>query len=195
MIDFTPIREEELTIADLAVGLGAAELRVLTNEMVDLMSGLIAESRDEDVVLVPVDPDAHDDYAGSDKEVGLSWTLGHVIVHATASAEEQAFLGTELARGVSRRPGRSRTEVPWETVTTIAQCRQRLEESRRMRLAMLDVWPDEPYLENYHRRKRDLYINGAAQFLQGLAHDDSHVGQIAEIVRQGKMARMERETA
>ena len=51
----------------------------------------------------------------------------------------------DLARGVAFH-GRSRSEVPWETVTTIAQCRARLEESRRMRLASLDMWPDQPYL-------------------------------------------------
>lgn len=189
MIDFDPLRNEEVTIADLAEGLGADELRVLTNEMIDLMSELIADCTDEDVVFVPEDPDAHDTYAESDEEVAISWTLGHVIVHTTASAEESAFLGTELARGVPRRGGRSRTEVPWETVTTIAQCRQRLAESRRMRLAMLDVWPDKPYLDNYHRRKRDLYINGSAQFLLGLLHDDNHVGQIENIVEQAKRAR------
>jgi hypothetical protein len=45
-------------------------------------------------------------------ELALPWTLGHVIVHITASAEESAFLAAELARGVHRRTGRSRFEVP-----------------------------------------------------------------------------------
>jgi hypothetical protein len=186
MIDFTPLRKGEVSIADLAVGLGAEDLRELTNEMLDLMNSMIEGCTDEDVVFVPDDPHAHDEWAETAEEVDISWTLGHVIVHTTASAEEAAFLGAELARGVPRRGGRSRSEVPWQTVTTMAQVRHRLEESRRMRLATLDVWPDEPYLDNFHRRKRDLYINGAAQFLLGLLHDDSHLEQIAQIVQQAK---------
>ena len=45
-------------------------------------------------------------------------------------------------------------------------------------------WPDKPHLNNTHRRKRDLYINPVAQFLLGLLHDDSHLGQIENIVKQ-----------
>jgi hypothetical protein len=194
MIDFTPLRKGEVSIADLAVGLGAADLRELTNEMVDLMSGMIEGCTDEDVVFVPDDPDAHDEWAETAEEVGISWTLGHVIVHTTASAEEAAFLAAELARGVKWRGGRSRSEVAWQTVTTIEQCRMRLAESRRMRLATLDVWPDDPYLDNFHRRKRDLYINAAAQFSLGLLHDDSHLEQIAHIVQQAKLARLAKES-
>ncbi len=59
-------------------------------------------------------------------EVGLAWTLGHVIVHLTASAEEAAFLGAELARGVEPH-GRSRYEVPWRTLVTIEGARARLQ--------------------------------------------------------------------
>ncbi len=186
MIDFTPIRNEQLTIADLAVGLDVDDLRALTNEMVDLMSSMIAGCSDEDVLFEPLDPDAYDEWAGSEDEIGISWTLGHVIVHTTASAEEAAFLAAEMARGVPRRGGRSRSEVAWQSVTTIAQVRHRLEESRRMRLASLDIWPDEPHMENTHRRKRDLTIDPVAQFLLGLQHDDSHLGQIEDIVRQAK---------
>jgi hypothetical protein len=58
-------------------------------------------------------------------------TLAHVIVHTTASAEESRLSGGRDARGVPNH-GRSRYEVPWQSVTTIDQCRHRLEESRRM---------------------------------------------------------------
>jgi len=190
MIDFTPVREERATITDLAEGLNKEDLRALTNEMLDVMSAMVADCVDADVVLVPDDPDAYDSYAANEDEIGLSWTLGHVIVHTTASAEEAAFLAAELARGVKRRGSRARTEVPWKTVTTIAQVHHRLAESRRMRLASLDMWPDEPYLENTYKRKRDLSINAVGQFLLGLQHDDSHVQQIAKIVAQGKAARL-----
>ena len=120
----------------------------------------------------------------------MAWTLGHVIVHATASAEECAFLAAEVARGVIDRGGRSRYEAPWLSVTTGAQCRERLEESRRMRLACLDAWPDAPHMEAAYRFRPDGPVfSAAALFVYGLFHDDSHLGQIAEIVRQAKVAR------
>ena len=117
-------------------------------------------------------------------EQRVGWTLGHAIVHATATAEDTAFLAAELARGIEFH-GRSRYEMPWQNMTTIAQCRQRLEESRRMRLASLELWPDEPHLET--KRRLDFLdddVDSRAQFLLGLAHDQVHLGQITEIVRQ-----------
>ena len=100
----------------------------------------------------------------------MAWTLAHVIVHLTASAEEKAFLAAEMARGV-RLHGRSRYEVPWQTVMTIAQCRQRLAECRRMCLASLDMWPDDPCLLNkkmpwpgYPR------VDARGYFILGLSH-------------------------
>lgn len=189
MIDFRPLNEEKVTIAELSAGLGKEDLRDLTNEMLDTVDVLIAGCVDADVVFVPEDPDAHDPYAAVEEEVGLSWTLGHVLVHITASAEEAAFLAAELARGVPRRGGRARTEVPWQTVRTMDQVHHRLKESRRMRLASLDVWPDEPYLDNTYMRKKGLYINAVAQFLFGLVHDSKHIDQIADIVGQAKAAR------
>src|SRR5690349_16942950 len=98
------------------------DLRRLTETMITAMEEAIAGCRDADVIFVPDDPQANDTFASDPSLVGLSWTLGHVIVHTTASAEEAAFAAAELARGVER-PGRTRYETPWETVTTIAQCR------------------------------------------------------------------------
>lgn len=190
MLDFTPVRTNEMTIDQLTAGLSPDDLRRLTNEMVDRMLALIAACTDADVVFVPVDPEAHDSYASDEAEVALAWTLGHVIVHTTASAEESAALATGLARGVRGRRLRSRYEVDWETVTTIAQCRARLEESRRMRLASLDMWPDEPHLENRYQPWPGVgEINAVGRFALGLKHDDDHLAQIAEIVRQARAAR------
>jgi hypothetical protein len=122
--------------------------------------------------------------------VKLAWTLGHVIVHVTASSEESAAIAAELARGVPHRGGRSRSEVPWETVRTVAGCRARLEESRRMRLASLDMWPDRADLSNgYAWREGMDPFNAPAQFSLGLLHDDNHLDQIREIVRQAAAAR------
>lgn len=189
MLDFTPVRERTTTLHQLTADLTRDELRRLTDEMIDTVLSLIAECTDADVVFMPHDPHAHDASAASSAEVGEAWTLGHVIVHTTAGSEESAWTAAELARGVEFH-GRSRYEVPWETVTTIAQCRQRLEESRRMRRASLDLWPDEPHLENTLTLP---FLEGPlgpnARFALGLMHDESHLEQIAEIVRQAKAAR------
>ena len=186
MLDFQAVREGKMTIGDLTRDLTQDDLRALTNEMVDTMLGLIADASDADVIFTPSDPGADDPYAADDAERNISWTLGHVIVHTTASAEESAFLAAEMARGVENH-GRSRSEIPWETVTTIAQCRDRLEESRRMRLASLALWPTEPYLDlTYQPWPTAPEINAVGRFVLGFWHDSDHLGQIAECVRQAK---------
>lgn len=189
LLDFTPVREKEIDFSQLVADLTADDLRELTNDMVDTMLHLIADCVDEDVPFVPVDPDANDAYAADDAEKNIAWTLGHVIVHTTATSEETAVIAAELARGVEFH-GRSRSESGWQTVTTIQQCRQRLEESRRMRLASLEMWPDQPHLNNTYT-PFDLVgeVNAIGYFVFGLSHDDSHLGQITEIVRQARVAR------
>lgn len=189
MIDFTPHRKREKTLGELVADYTVDDLRDLTNAMIDRQLALIADCTDEDVVFVPEDPAAEDKYAASEADANLAWTLGHVIVHVTASSEEKAFLAAEQARGVDRE-GRSRYETPWETVTTIAQVRARLEESRRMRLASLDIWPDEPNLDltiTYRYLRGPM--NAIARYCMGLLHDDDHLEQIAEIVRQAHAVR------
>ena len=108
-------------------------------------------------------------------------------MHVTASAEESGALAAELARGVEYH-GRSRYEVPWRQMTRIAQCRARLEESRRMRLASLGMWPDEPDLKNTSRSHAGE-VNAVGRFVLGLKHDADHLAQIAEVVRQAAIAR------
>jgi alkanesulfonate monooxygenase SsuD/methylene tetrahydromethanopterin reductase-like flavin-dependent oxidoreductase (luciferase family) len=130
MLDFQSVRNKEITYEALFEDLRRDDLRDLTNEMVDRMLSLIAGCADADVTFEPVDPEADDPYAESPEDVTLAWNLGHVIVHFTASAEESAALAAELARGVENH-GRSRYEVPWQGMTTMAMCQQRLEESRR----------------------------------------------------------------
>ena len=191
MLDFQAMREKRMTLAELATGLTSDDLANLTNEMVDTMLGLIVDCIDADVTFVPQDPEADDPHAATEQEIKMAWTLGHVIVHTTASAEESAFLAAEMARGVQMH-GRSRYETPWPTVTTLDQCRRRLEESRRMRLASLDLWPDEPHLDSrYEAWPTGPQVNAIGRFVLGLAHDDSHIGQIAEIVRQARSAHAE----
>jgi len=186
MLNFTPVRNREVDIGELTADLAVEDLRQLTNEMVNAQLALLAACTDEYVVFVPNDPEAGDPYAADAEDVDLAWTLGHVIVHVTASSDESAYLAVELARGAPYRGGRSRAEVPWETVTTIEGCRQRLEESRRMRLASLDMWPDQPDLENTFTGRNGKEYNAVVRFAFGLFHDDNHLAQIAEIVRQAK---------
>ena len=191
MLDFTPVRQKEMTMMQLTAGLTPADLRRLTDEMVDAMLNLIADATDADVVFVPVDPQAKDDAAATSEELNMPWTLGHVIVHTTASAEEYAFIAAELARGVEWH-GRSRYETPWQTIHTATQCRRRLEESRRMRHSLLNAWPDEPHLDVLFTLNFPgaALVNAIARFVGGLSHDDSHLGQIADIMRQARAARV-----
>jgi len=191
MLDFTPIRTKEMSYQQLTATLTGEDLRRLTNEMVDAQLNLIADCNDADVVFVPQDPEAHDPYAEDESNLDLAWTLGHLIVHVTASSEEAAFLAAELARGVPHREGRSRYEVYWETVTTIQECRDRLEESRRMRFAALDIWPDDPHLDNSYDSPRGIKVGPIIRFVFGLSHDDSHLEQIKETVRQAKATHKE----
>ncbi|MFO7633747.1 MAG: DinB family protein [Caldilinea sp.] len=190
MLDFESVREKRISLAELCTGQTVDDLRVLTNEMIDAIQTLIAGCNDEDVVFQPVDPKADDPFSASAEETSVAWTLGHVIVHTTASAEESAFLAAEMARGVQNH-GRSRYETPWEGITSIAQCHERVEESRRIRLASLDLWPDRPHLElTYAPWSSVGEINCVARFVLGLFHDNDHLGQIAEIVRQAAAQRM-----
>jgi len=189
MLDFGPVRRGEKTSQDLASELTRDDLARLTEEMCDLQLEAIADAVDEDVVFVPDDPDADDTYAARPEDVKLSWTLGHVVVHTTASSEESAALALTQARGLPVE-GRSRYEVPWPEARTAAYLRDRIEESRRMRLAMLAAWPDEPHLDNFYSPYEGRPpFNALGRFLSGLSHDDSHLEQIRKIMGQARARR------
>ena len=86
MLDFTSVRERKLSFVEVTNGLTKTDLYTLTNEMIDTMLHIIADAVDEDVVFVPQDPNANDTF-GIAEEADLAWTLGHVVVHATASSD------------------------------------------------------------------------------------------------------------
>lgn len=190
MLDFNRVRNKEMTIGELAAGLTVADLHRHTDDMVDTVLDLIQEAVDADVDFQPVDPGANDTFATNPDEVNIAWTLGHVMVHSTASSEEAAALATELARGVEIL-GRSRYETPWQGVHTVAQLHARLAESRRMRHAFLSAWPDVPdlTLTFTYQRPGAVPVNAVGRFIYGLSHEDSHLEQIREIMRQAKVAR------
>lgn len=190
MLDFRAVHDKEITFKELTRALTLDDLRRLTNEMIDAELELIRNCTDDDVTFVPQDPEANDPYAQDSGETAVAWTLGHVIVHGTASSEEAAFLAAEMARGVELH-GRSRYETPWQSVSTIAQCRQRLAESRRIRLVSLDLWPDAPHMEIFFQWSADKpSYNAVGRFVLGLRHEDSHLAQIAVIVRQAQVERV-----
>ena len=186
MLDFEAVRDGSKSLDELTNLLTWDDLRDLTNEMINSQLRIISKAEDEDITFIPVDPDAYDPFAESESEIDMPWTLGHIIVHVTASSEESAFLSAELARGVRWRGGRSRYEVPWQRIKTVSQCRNRLEESRRIRLACLDVWPNPPDLNNTYQTTEGVKVSAILQFIYGLYHEYSHIDQIKEILKQAK---------
>jgi hypothetical protein len=188
MLDFSSVKNGSASFADVAAGLTKADLYQVTDEMIDIMQKIVVDATDADVVFVPQDPNANDTF-GKSEDKDLAWTLGHVVVHATASSEESAALALILARGLEVE-GRSRYETPWESVTTAAQVHQRLEESRRMRKAMLDAWPEKPHFEVTTTPFPQVGpLNAIGRFILGLFHDADHIEQLKEIMRQAHEVR------
>ena len=186
-IDFTPVEQGELTLIELAETLTLDDLRDATNESIDTLLGFLDGLHDEHVTFDPVDPDADDPYAVSGEEK-IGWSLAHLVAHVTASSEEGAAMSSQLARGV-RVKLRNRYETPWREITTVVQCVQRLEESRRMRLAFLETWPDEPHLDVYRKISREYEakhgkLNAPASFIKGLHHEVGHYEQFRKVRQQ-----------
>lgn len=158
----------------------------LTNQLIDDVKKMLRRCVDADVTFVPVDPLANDPAATEEDEAAIAWTLGHIIVHMTASSEESAALAAELARGVAYH-GRSRSEVPWTTITTVAQCHARIEESRRMRLASLSMWPDSPHMpDGESPTEGTKEVGPVSRFLGGLRHDANHLDQLRDVIAQAR---------
>jgi DinB family protein len=190
MRDFTPVNTYAVPMARFIEAWNPTpdELARLTDASIDRFLALLAAADDAAVVFVPDDPDADDGAAGDPAERGLAWTIAHNIVHATASGEEYAAVAADLARGVDFH-GRPRFETPWRAVTSVEQCRQRLEESRRIRKASLLMWPDRPDLRRgYAPWRQSGWVNAQGIFVWGLAHDQSHHAQIARILGQARAA-------
>src|SRR5258706_3996900 len=131
MLDFAAFRSGKVSIAELAEDVTYSDLRELTDEMVKAMLTVLFEATNEVLRFVPTDPQATDsDHKMTEEKWG--WTLARVVAHTTASAEEATAQALTLARGVTV-TGRSRSEVPWQTLNTVEQLRARLKESYRMR--------------------------------------------------------------
>src|SRR6266498_3107794 len=111
MLEFQFVREKKISLQDLVKNLTKDDLHRELNEMYDEILRLTADCTDAVVIFEPGDEKADDPYAVHGEEI-IAWTLGHVIMHLTASMEESAAIASELARGVEFH-GRSRWEVPW----------------------------------------------------------------------------------
>jgi hypothetical protein len=193
IVDFTPVNDGGIKLADFAQQFSVADLRAATNASVDAWVDVVNDLTDAQVAFEPNDPNAHDTAAKAGEE-NIGWSVAHLVLHVTASCEEWATFSSILARGIPYpAEPRLRYEPEWKTFTTMAQCLQRLEESRRMRLAYLDAWPDEPNLtvkreisERFVERIGE--VNALTAYLVGLKHEVDHFEQVREAARQAREA-------
>jgi hypothetical protein len=177
-VDFPAVIERRKSLPEQTAGITLDDIRTMTAELYDQLDATAAGLTDEQIRFVTEDPE-------QDEEPG--WNFAHVILHITASAEEGMALGSALARGAEV-TGRSRYEPDWETVTTAAQIAQRLAESRRLALAFLETWPDEPHLDNTYEHDFFGPMTAISHSTLGLLHGKGQMPQVEEIVRQAKAA-------
>lgn len=193
LVDFSPVRNNEITLYDFAARYTADELRAVTDAYFDAVFDLIEQATDEQIAFIPYDPEANDPYARPGEE-HVGWSLGHLIAHVTASLEEDATYSSILARGLPYpREPRLRYETAWQAIATRQAALQRLEESRRICLSYLAAWPDTPFLDVF-RGLSDRFVarfgpqNAPAAYMMGLMHFDDHMAQFREVHRQARTA-------
>ncbi len=193
LIDFSPVDRHEMQLLEFSKSYSVADLKAATHASIDLIVDIIKDMSDAQMTFLPYDPDADDPHAIEGEEK-IGWSLAHLVVHVTASAEEGAAFSSVLARGIPYpKEPRLRYETNWHTVTSTAQTLQRLEESRRIRLAYLDTWPDAPHLDVFRQASEQSiekfgYINAPASFLGSLKHEAGHYDQFREVARQAREA-------
>jgi hypothetical protein len=191
LIDFSPIERKEKTWLEFVAPLTVDDLRAATNASLDTILSIIQDLNDEQITFLPYDPEANDPHAMPGEE-HIGWSIAHLVVHVTASSEEAAAISSNVARGIPYpREPRLRYETPWRDLTTKAQVLHRIAESRRMRLAYLDTWPDDPHLNVYRVTSPESiarwgHMNALAAFLYGLKHEVGHHDQFREVARQAR---------
>jgi uncharacterized damage-inducible protein DinB len=191
--DFAPVENHEMTLLQFSQNFTVEDLRAATNESIDTLLKIVSGLNDDQVAFLPYDPEANDPYAKPGEEK-IGWSIAHLVVHVTASSEEWATYSSFLARGIPYpAEPRLRHETEWKTVTTTAQCIQRLEESRRIRLSYFNAWPDQPDLETKREMsprfiERNGQVNASACVLYGLKHELGHYAQFREVARQARVA-------
>lgn len=189
-VDFTPVKNKEVSLLEFSKQFSINDLKAMTNTSIDTLLAIIGDATDAELTFIPEDPHAHDPYAPAEEQ-HKGWNLAHLVLHVTASSEEGAAFSSILARGIAV-GGRLRYEADWQTYTTREQVLQRLEESRRIRLAYLDTWPDEPHLDVYRQFPDDgkvrSPVNAKAAFLSSLWHEIGHYEQFRDAAHQARQA-------
>jgi hypothetical protein len=176
-LDPAAIFSGQQSYTDALRDVGYSDLYIYTEEIYNEIAAIIANANDAAVTFVPRDPASQE----GDEQ---GWTLGHVIAHLTATSEEAASAAVMMARGVNLEQ-RLRYEVPWETITSAEQVRERVKESQRMCRALLDAWPQAPHLEVTWALIPQLGpMNPIGRYVLGLFHAQSHLEQLREIMRQ-----------
>lgn len=189
VIDFSPL--SGVITREFSDKFTLADLRAAVTSYYDFIRDLLNDLNDAQVLFEPLDEGADDPYAVKSEDRKIGWSIAHLVLHVTASLEESASVGSMLARGVSMDKTRYRYEPDWRSVTDKATVLARLAESRRMCLAYLDTWPDEPHLDNLRVFDADHYlakaqINAVGATLGGLRHMNSHVEQLKRVAEQAK---------
>ncbi len=193
LIDFSPVEIKELTLYEFAQKFSRDDFRHLTNASLNTMLEIIGDGDDAQLTFIPDDPDA-DDPLAPPEEQHLGWSVAHLVAHVTASCEEWATYSSILARGIGYpREPRLRYETDWHRLKTREKVLQRIEESRRMRLACLDLWADEPHLDSFRETseqfvERNGAINAKSAFLFGLRHEQGHMEQFRETANKAREA-------
>lgn len=186
-INYAPVRKGEMKILEFSRRYTLIDLRAEVHALYNAVEDIIKDMTDAQVTYLPYDPDANDPHAIPGEE-HIGWSLAHLVLHVTASTEEGAAFSSLLARGIPA-GGRLRYEPDWKDFTRHEQVIRRLQESRRIVLAYLDAWPNQPQFDVL----RDLsprYIekfgqmNATATILFSLMHMDEHVAQFREAARQ-----------
>jgi hypothetical protein len=182
LIDFQPLFKREILPIDFAMKYGPEDLRTAIHNYVNTTLEIISSVPDAQLFQIPEDPEADDPHA-IEAERHQGWSLAHLVLHVTASFEEGAAFSSLLARGIVI-GGRLRYEQDWHLVNTSTEVVARLEECRRIGLAYLDSWPDQPHLETLRIMPEKLNwmkVNGPTAFLNGLMHWHKHLEQFQKV--------------
>ncbi|GHO80801.1 hypothetical protein KSD_85720 [Ktedonobacter sp. SOSP1-85] len=175
--DFTALREGKTTYADMVAEVSYKDLQNYIELAFETVETILKDATDAAVNFVPNDPKATED-----GERG--WTISHIVAHLTAGFEENASVSSILARGLALE-ARLHAEAPWETLKTAEQVRARLNESRRMSLAYLSAWPDQPNLTTTITRIPAFGpMNAIGVGMLGFFHAQMHYEQLRETLNQ-----------
>lgn len=190
LIDFTSVRGDRARIAEFSEQFTLADLRAWVSRYVNATREIVDSVTDADLFYLPHDPDANDTFATNEDEKFIGWSLAHLVLHVTASAEEGATFTSLLARGIALAVGtRTRWEKDWKLVTTRAEIEQRLAECERLCLSYLSAVPDNPHLDvfrNMPEKLSHLRINAVGALLFSLMHWDEHLPQFRQVADQAR---------